>query len=80
MHADIAKLQIICVFSPQLAEELYSRMVRPFFYKIYLGQKGYALTSVDFAGSDGDAASGTLPGAKPLKPPGSQTVDCFLFF
>lgn len=23
-----------------------------------------------FAGTDGDVASGTLPGAKPLKPPG----------
>lgn len=35
-----------------------------------------ALTSADLAGSDGDVASGTLPGAKPLKPPGELFAHC----
>lgn len=34
------------------------------------------LTSVDLAGSGGDVASGTLPGAKPLKPPGELFTNC----
>lgn len=39
-------------------------------FKTYMEKIRLALTAVDLAGPDGDVASGTLPGAKPLKPPG----------